>query len=82
MNTWIKGTASTEVNVFTTDANYVHDQGNAASTWVVTHNLGKFCSVSVVDTASSVVIGEVSYNSLNQVTLKFKNAFAGKAYFN
>ena len=82
MNTWIRSVASTEVKVFTTDANYVHDQGNAAATWVVTHNLNKLCSVTVVDTANTVVIGEVEYNSVNQATLTFKSAFAGKAYFN
>ena len=69
-------------NIFTGDANFVHDQGVAASQWVVSHNLAKFCSVTVIDTANSVVIGQVTYNSLNQITLTFKSAFAGKAYFN
>jgi hypothetical protein len=69
-------------NVYTGDANYVHDQGSASATWVVTHNLGKFCSVSVVDTANTVVIGEIEYNSVNQATIKFRSSFAGQAYFN
>lgn len=73
---------TTSTNVYTTDANYVHDQGSASAEWVITHNLGKYCSVTVVDTANTVVIGEVEYNSVNQVTLTFKSAFAGKAYFN
>jgi len=69
-------------NVFTGDANYVHDQGSASATWVVTHNLAKYCSVTVVDTANTVVIGEIEYNSVNQATIKFRSSFAGKAYFN
>jgi hypothetical protein len=73
---------TTSTNVYTTDANYVHDQGSASAEWVITHNLGKYCSVTVVDTANTVVIGEVEYNSVNQVTLTFQSAFAGKAYFN
>ena len=73
---------TTTTNIYTTDANYVHDQGVAAAEWVVTHNLNKFCSVTVVDTANTVVIGEIEYNSANQATLTFQSAFAGKAYFN
>ena len=77
-----QATRTSDVNVYTGDANYVHDQGNASDTWVVTHNLNKFCSVSVVDTANTVVIGEIEYNSVNQATIKFRSSFAGKAYFN
>ena len=81
MATWI-GTPTTETNIYTGDANYVHDQGVAAVAWTVTHNLSKYCSVTVVDTAGSVVVGQVEYNSANQATLTFRSAFAGKAYFN
>ena len=73
---------TTTTNVYTGDANYVHDQGSASATWVVTHSLNKYCSVTVVDTANTVVIGEIEYNSVNQATLTFQSAFAGKAYFN
>jgi hypothetical protein len=64
------------------DKNFVFTQSTAASTWVVTHNLNKYPSVSVVDSANTTVYGEVDYNSLNQVTITFKSAFAGKAFFN
>ena len=81
MAKWIKQQKLTN-NVFTTDANFVHDQGIPASQWVITHNLGKKCSVTVVDSADQVVIGQVKYNSVNQVTLDFQGAFSGKAYLN
>ena len=64
------------------DKNFVYTQGVAAATWVVTHNLKKRVSVSVVDSAENIVIGEVEYNSDNQVTLTFSGAFSGKAYLN
>ncbi|MAO19395.1 MAG: hypothetical protein CMJ25_01480 [Phycisphaerae bacterium] len=64
------------------DKNFVFTQTTAASTWVVTHNLNKYPSVSVVDSANTTVYGEVAYNSLNQVTITFKSAFTGKAFFN
>ena len=61
---------------------YVHTQGSSSTTWVVTHNLDKYPSATVVDSAGTVVIGAVKYNSSNQVTLTFKATFSGKAYFN
>lgn len=64
------------------DKNYVHEQGSAATVWTVTHNLGKYPSVAVVDSAETVIIGQIEYLSSNQVRLTFSAGFAGKAYFN
>lgn len=61
---------------------YVHDQQAASSSWVVTHNLGKFASVNIVDTANDEVIGDVTYNSINQITINFSSPISGKAYIN
>jgi hypothetical protein len=66
----------------TLDANFVYTQSSPSSVWVVTHNLNKYCSVTVVDSADNIVVGEVLYNSVNQVTLTFAGAFSGKAFFN
>ena len=64
------------------DKNYIHNQGSASNTWEVQHNLDKYASVTVVDSAGTVVIGQVDYDSLDQITLRFKASFSGKAYFN
>ena len=69
-------------NVFTGDANFVHDQGQPAAQWVITHNLNKKCAVTVVDSSNQVAVGQVTYNSVNQVTLDFEGSFSGKAFFN
>ena len=69
-------------NIFTTDANHVHDQGSPASQWVIDHNLAKKCSVTVVDSSNQVVIGQVTYNTVNRVTIDFDSSFSGKAFFN
>lgn len=61
-------------------ANYTHSQSTPADTWVVTHNLGFHPNVTIVDSANSVVIGGVTYNSLNQLTLDFAAGFSGSAY--
>jgi len=72
------GTGGTGVS----DKNFIHTQSASSSSWVVTHNLNKYPSVTVVDSAGTVVIGAVDYNSLNQATLTFNAPFGGKAYFN
>lgn len=64
------------------DKTYVHIQSSAASVWIVTHNLNKYPSVTVVDSAGSVVVGEVVYNNTNKVTITFIGSFSGKAYLN
>jgi hypothetical protein len=64
------------------DKNYVHNQIASSTTWNIAHNLNKFASVSVVDSAGSVVIGEITYVDTNNVTLTFSAAFSGKAYLN
>jgi len=61
---------------------YIFEQVQAASSWVITHNLGKFPSVEIIDTGGNLVLGEITYNSINQVTLTFNAAFSGKAYLN
>jgi len=81
MAKWIKQ-PTTVTNVYAVDANYVHDQGVAAAIWTVQHNLNKKCSVTVVDSANQIVVGEIVYDSDNQVTITFSGSFSGKAYFN
>jgi len=64
------------------DKNYVHTQNEPAESWTITHSLAKYPNVTVVDSAGTVVIGKVDYNSVNQVTLTFSSSFSGSAYFN
>jgi hypothetical protein len=61
---------------------YVHDQAVPAATWVITHNLVRFPAVDIVDSAGTTVVGDVVYDSANQVTITFASAFGGKAYLN
>ena len=61
---------------------FIFNQGVAATTWNVNHNLGKFPSITVIDTANTVVTGEYTYTDNNNVTLTFSAGFAGKAYLN
>lgn len=65
-----------------TDKNFIFTQSSASDTWTINHTLNKFPSVSVVDSAGSIVIGNVTYNSTSQITLTFSASFSGKAYLN
>ena len=65
-------TLSNERHVFT--------QASPRSTWTVTHALGGRPSVTVVDSAGTVVIGEIVYDSDTQITINFTAPFSGFAY--
>ena len=69
-----------------TDKTFEYTQVTPSTAWgnngVVTHNLAKFPSITVVDTAGTVVTGQYDYIDNNNVTLTFSAAFAGKAYLN
>lgn len=64
------------------DLNYVHTQGVASAEWNITHNLQKFPAVTVVDSAGTVVVGEVTYLDQNSLKVTFSAEFSGKAYCN
>jgi hypothetical protein len=64
------------------DKAFIYKQTVPAKTWEVNHGLNKFPSITVVDTAKSVVVGDYTYVDNNNVILNFSAAFAGKAYFN
>lgn len=64
------------------DRHYVYTQSVASDTWVVEHNLDKHPAVTVVDSAGSEVVGEVTHIDSNTTQIYFSAAFSGKAYFN
>ncbi len=90
--TSLKGNGNFDVNkfydfaVFTLSSQgaptFVFSQNTPSTTWEITHNLGKFPSITVIDTGNTVVNGEYNYTSNIKVTLNFSAAFAGKAYLN
>ena len=64
------------------DKTFVHDQAIPSDIWTITHNLGKFPSVSVVDTQKQIYWGNVEYINSNQLKVTFSAAFAGQAFLN
>jgi len=64
------------------DKTYAHLQSSASATWTITHNLNKYPSVSVQDSAGNDCFGKITYNSLRQLTITFSSSFSGAAYLN
>ena len=64
------------------DKSYEYTQLSPASSWRITHSLNKYPSVTVVDSAGSVVVGDVAYVDKATVIVTFKGTFSGKAYLN
>lgn len=60
--------------------NYVHEQTLAANEWLITHNLGKYPVVTLVDYEGFVQIATVQYLSLNQIRVTFESEVSGFAY--
>lgn len=61
---------------------HVHYENTPNIEWNITHNMNKYPSVTIVDSAGSIVEGAVDYLSLNSCKITFCGAFSGKAYFN
>lgn len=63
-------------------SSYEYTQASPSDTWVITHNLNKRPSITVIDSAGDEVEGAVTIDSLNQVTITFCAPFSGSAILN
>lgn len=66
----------------TVDKFYNHLQNTPSATWTIQHNLNKLPSISVVDSANTVVTGNIQYLDNNNVVITFNAGFSGNAYCN
>ena len=64
------------------DSTYTQCFEVAAAKWTITHNLGKYPSVTVVDSANTVVVGNVDYTTSNSLVITFNAAFSGCVFLN
>lgn len=65
-----------------TNPSYIHNQISSDCKWEIRHSLNKYPSVSIVDSAGSIVFGDVEYVDQNFIIIYFTSAFSGKAYLN
>lgn len=61
---------------------FVYRQQSAADTWEIHHELGRYPSVTVVDSGNTQVTGDVDYIDENTLTVSFVAPFSGSAYLN
>lgn len=61
---------------------YSHNQIVPSSVWTIKHNLAKYPSVTITDSAGSVVEGDINYVTDNEIQVSFTAAFAGTVYLN
>ncbi len=71
-----------EITDLASRLHYSHVQAVPSTVWDVTHNLGRYPSVSVADSTNRKVFGGVQYLSVNTLRLSFSGAFSGTAYLN
>lgn len=71
-----------EINPNISDLCYTHYQDVPQETWSITHNMGKYPSVTIATSAGEIVRADVQYINTNSLEVYFCGAFAGVAYLN
>ena len=71
-----------QFDITTALSTYIFNQGTPSASWTITHNLGRFPSVTVVDSGGNVVTGDVKYLDTNTLQATFSGGFSGTAYLN
>ena len=72
-----------QIDVIAVKSNgYIHEQGVASAEWTVKHNLNKYPSVTVVDSADNEIVADIKYLDTNTVRITMTGASKGRAYFN
>ena len=61
---------------------FVYEQAQASDTWEIVHNLNKYPSVVIVDSAGTEIYPAVHYDSKNKCTVTMNGAIKGKAFLN
>ena len=61
---------------------FVFEQGVASDTWEINHNLNKYPSVTLVDSANTQFVAQVVYTDKNNCVVYMNGATKGKAYLN
>lgn len=73
---------SGELTPIRTASTFVHEERPASALWTIAHGMGRRPSVTIVDSAGTVVIGRVKYVDQNTIQLTFSAQFSGTAYLN
>jgi hypothetical protein len=61
---------------------FTYQASSASTQWVITHNLDRYPSVTIVDSAGTQFWADVTYTSLNTIEVNFAFPMSGYAYLN
>lgn len=75
-----QGPAGESAEITTADLGYQHVQNVATNIWNIPHYLGFYPNITVVDSAGTVLEGDLEYVDVNNVKVTFSAAFSGNAY--
>lgn len=64
------------------DANFVYHSEVPQKVWSVLHNLGKYCSIIVVDDNKNVIYPDITYVSENEIQVSATSELTGYAFCN
>lgn len=59
---------------------YVHTQNTPSNQWNITHNLGFFPNVTVLDNANRIIEADIQYLNTNSVRIVMNVVLSGTAY--
>jgi len=76
------GSEADFINALLQNETFIYEQQQASDEWVITHNLGKFPSVTIIDSGDNIVFGDVQYINSNSLKITFTVIFSGKVYLN
>lgn len=72
--------SSDEITI--SDSTYIHVQGISSDLWSINHGMNKYPSVTVVDSAGTVIRTRVKYLDANNLEVGWAGATTGRAYLN
>lgn len=64
------------------DAGFVYHSEIPQKTWSIAHNLGKYCSVTVVDDSKNVIYPDINYVNENEIQVSATSELTGYVFCN
>lgn len=61
------------------DTSFLHTQAVAASTWIISHNLNRYCTMTLYSPGFEIIYSDVVQGSLNTTTVSFPSPQTGYA---
>ena len=77
-----KNYVDTKLALLSKDAGFVYHSEIPQKVWSVLHNLGKYCSIIVVDDNKNVIYPDITYVSENEIQVSATSELTGYAFCN